>query len=122
MKLMASNIAAIGLAVLVLVAGPTSSVYGQEPPIYGSQLMTEQERAEYRDRMRAATSEQEREQIRQEHHARMQERAEERGVMLPDQPPVTGMQRGAGPGGGQGRSTGAPDMRRQGSGAGRRGN
>lgn len=122
MKLMASNIAAIGLAALVLAAGPTSGVHGQQPPIYGSQLMTEQERAEYRDRMRTATSEQERVQIRQEHHARMQERAEERGVVLPDQPPATTMHKGAGPGGGQGRSTGAPDLRRQGSGAGRGGN
>jgi len=58
--------------------GTMSSAYSQEPPIYGSQLMTEQERAEYRARMRAATSEQERDQIRLEHHARMQQRAEEK--------------------------------------------
>ena len=44
--------------------------------------MTEQERAEYRARMRAATSEQERDQIRLEHHARMQQRAEEKGLHI----------------------------------------
>ncbi|TNF37913.1 MAG: hypothetical protein EP315_01925, partial [Gammaproteobacteria bacterium] len=43
--------------------------------IYGSQLMTEQERNEYRNRMRAAKTEQEREQIRNEHHERMKIRA-----------------------------------------------
>ena len=66
--------------------------------IYGSQLMTQQERAEYRSRIRAAKTEQEREQIRNEHHERMKERAKERGVNLPDMPPARGG--GMGPGGG----------------------
>jgi hypothetical protein len=60
--------------------------------------MTEQERAEYRARMRTATSEEAREQIRLEHHARMQERAAELGIELPDVPPMTGMGRGMGQG------------------------
>lgn len=55
--------------------------------IYGSQLMTEEEREHYRQRMRAATSEEERQKIRSEHHAQMVERARERGVTLPDEPP-----------------------------------
>lgn len=60
----------------------------QQDRIYGSQLMTQQERLEFRERMRAAGSAEEREQIRQEHHQRMQIRAKERGVTLPDEPPV----------------------------------
>lgn len=72
-----------------------------EEQIYGSQLMTEQERIEHRSRMRAAKTVEEREQIRREHHELMKARAKQRGVMLPDDPPT----RGGGmmkPGGGRG--------------------
>jgi Spy/CpxP family protein refolding chaperone len=55
--------------------------------IYGSQLMTEQERAEYQAKMRAAKSPEEREQIKKEHHERMKARAEERGVPIPPSHP-----------------------------------
>jgi len=73
--------------------------YAEDPvPIYGSQLMTQQERNEFRDRMHAAKTEQEREQIRKEHHEKMQLRAKEKGVALPDEPPAPG--RGMRPGGG----------------------
>lgn len=78
--------------------------------IYGSQLMTKQERLEYRARMRAAKTQQEREQIRAEHHQRMQERAKARGMTLPDMPPFQpgrgGMGPAMGPGGGMGPGTG----------------
>ena len=117
MRVMLSEMAAIGLAVAVLTAGLTSGAYGQEPPIYGSQLMTEQERAEYRARMRTATSEEKRAQIRLQHHAQMQERAEERGIELPDAPPATGMGRGMGQG--QGMGAGQGGMMRQGARSGR---
>jgi Na+-translocating ferredoxin:NAD+ oxidoreductase RnfG subunit len=70
--------------------------------IYGSQLMTEQERNEYRERMRSTKTEQEREKIRAEHHERMVARAKERGVMIPDEPPVKGGGMGAGRGMGPG--------------------
>lgn len=63
-------------------------------------MMTAEERNEYRERMRAAKTEQEREQIRNEHHQQMQARAKERGVTLPPEPPVRGS-RGP-PGGGMG--------------------
>jgi hypothetical protein len=66
--------------------------------IYGSQLMTQQERADYRGRMRAAKTEQERNQIRNEHHERMKARAKARGKSLPDDPPTKG--KGMGPGSG----------------------
>ncbi len=68
-------------------------------PIYGSRLMTEEERTQYRDRMRAAKTAEEREQIRREHHQKMKERARERGVTLPDEPGPKGKGYGHGPGG-----------------------
>lgn len=58
-----------------------------EDTVYGSQLMTEQERLEYRNRLQNAATEEERLQIRTEHHQQMQERASEQGVTLPDMPP-----------------------------------
>ena len=74
--------------------------------IYGSQLMTKQERNEFRNRMRSAKTAEEREQIRAEHHERMMVRAKERGVTLPDDPPARGSGMGPGgamaPGGGMG--------------------
>ncbi len=71
----------------------------RDQDIYGSQLMTMQERNEHRAKMRAAKTEQERERIRADHHEQMKVRAKERGVTLPDQPPA-GRGPGMGPGGG----------------------
>ena len=70
----------------------------QNQMIYGSQLMTPKERVEYRDRLRAAKTIQERERIRQEHHEEMMELAKKRGVTLPAVPPAGGA--GMGPGAG----------------------
>jgi len=70
----------------------------EQEQVYGSQLMTDKHRAEYHPTMRAAGSQEEREQIRWEHHERMKERAKELGVTLPDEPPARGP--GMGPGGG----------------------
>lgn len=83
----------------------------KQEQVYGSQLMTKQERNEYHARMRAATTAREREQIRLEHHKAMQERARERGVTLPDEPPMGGGGMGPdgggmGPGGGMGSGSG----------------
>ena len=72
--------------------------------IYGSELMTEKERSEYRERIRSAKTEQEREKLRNEHHDRMLTRAKERGVKIPDEPPARGG--GMGPGGGSGKGGG----------------
>lgn len=55
-------------------------------PIYGSQMMTPEERTAYRDKIRNAKTAKEREEIRDEHHKEMQARAKERGVTLPDKP------------------------------------
>lgn len=84
----------------MLPAGGILAYAADQVPIYGSQLMTQQERDEYRERMRAAKTEQEREQIRKEHHEQMNIRAKEKGVTLPDEPPARG--RGMGPGKGMG--------------------
>ena len=73
----------------------------RDQDIYGSQLMTAQERNEYRTRMRAAKTLEERERIRKEHHEQMKLRAKERGVTLPDEPPA-GRGPGSGTGGGMG--------------------
>ncbi len=73
----------------------------KQEQVYGSQLMTRKERAEYRAKMRAAKTAEEREQIRKEHHEAMQARAKERGVTLPDEPPMRGGGMMA-PGGGMG--------------------
>jgi hypothetical protein len=78
----------------------------EQEQIFGSQLMTPEERAAYRDRLRAAKTAEEREKIRQEHHELMEARAKERGVTLPEEPPPSGMRPGdgMGPGGGGGRN------------------
>ena len=69
--------------------------------IYGSQMMTSQERVEQRKKMRAAKTTEDRERIRAEHHEAMKMRAQERGVNLPDTPPDGGMGMGAGSGSGR---------------------
>ena len=71
-------------------SAPPQTAAQKQEWIYGSQLMTRQERSEHRAKMRAAKTPEEREQIRKEHHERMKERARERGVTLPDEPPDGG--------------------------------
>lgn len=77
---------------------PAKAQTPEPEPIYGSQLMTQQERTEYRAKMSAAKTVEEQEQIRKEHHEQMKERAQAHGVTLPDEPPARGG--GMGPGGG----------------------
>jgi hypothetical protein len=97
-------LAACAAAALTIVIATNSATAQQDQPIYGSQMMTDQERTQYRDRMRSAESASERERLRRENHERMKSRAKERGVTLPDEPPAQGMGRGPGmsPGGGMG--------------------
>jgi len=59
---------------------------------YGWQMMSEQERLEYRERMRTMHTEQERERYRLEHRSLMQERARQRGVGMPAAPGGKGKQ------------------------------
>lgn len=85
-------------------------------PIYGYQMMTPQERDEYRARMRNARSAEERQAVRAEHHAAMVERAKERGMTLPETPPAAGGRMG--PGGGMGPGMGPRDGMGRGGGMG----
>ena len=97
---------------LMLLAGGS---WAQSPaPIYGSQLMTQQERNEYRERLRTAKTAEERERIMAENHERMEERAKQRGVTIPDEPPA----RAGRPGGGMGPGGGGGPGGGMGSGAG----
>lgn len=86
----------------------------KQEPIFGSQMMTREERAAYRGKMRAAKTPEERATLRSEHHDQMVARAKERGVTLPAEPPSVrprggpgGMGGGMGPGMGPGTGTGA---------------
>ncbi len=56
--------------------------------VTGRELMTEQERAEHHARMQAATTQEERQQIRMKQHELMKQRAKERGLSIPDNPPA----------------------------------
>lgn len=73
--------------------------------VYGSELMTQQERTEYHNHMRALKTEQERDAYRLAHHKKMQERAKAQGKTLPDMPPA-GMGPGSGMGPGMGQGSG----------------
>ncbi len=55
--------------------------------IYGSELMTHQEREQYRARMRGAQTAEDEARIRTDHFGAMQKRARQRGAKLPDPPP-----------------------------------
>lgn len=82
--------------------------------VYGSQLMTRQERNEYDALMNAARTGKERDQIRQAHQEQMKERAKQRGVTLPDETPASGKTQDMGSGGGMGGTGGGvgPGSRR----------
>ncbi|HKJ83750.1 MAG TPA: hypothetical protein VJ961_07030 [Mariprofundaceae bacterium] len=84
-----------------------------EEKAYGWQLMSPQEKMEYRERMRSVNAQQ-RADFRKQHHEQMQERARQRGVTLPDEPGSgRGMHRG------QGMDQGKGMGRRRGMGQGR---
>lgn len=113
-------------SMLLIGASPVhaagNSATGTAAPIFGSQMMTPDERNAYRQKMLEAKTIEEREQLRAEHHEAMQARARERGVTLPDVPqergpgmgpsrgpgagPGMGMGPGSGPGGGPGAGSG----------------
>jgi hypothetical protein len=71
-----------------------------QDPIFGSQLLTDAERIEHRTQMRSLKTAKERTAFQLEHHKRMQERAREKGLTLPDTPPASGKGLGAGTTGG----------------------
>lgn len=97
-----STLKASALLFIIASSCLSSSVFAADAPVYGSQLMTNQERIEHRNKMRAAKTAEEREQVRLQHHEQMQLRAKEKGMTLPDTPPARPQGRGMGPGGGMG--------------------
>ncbi len=78
--------------------------------VYGSQLMTDQEKNEYFKKLQDAKNDKQRENIRREHHERMKKRANEMGVTLPDEPPP--LERGKGLQRGPGRGMGPQDSQK----------
>jgi uncharacterized membrane protein len=76
----------IGLMLAGALAIAASYTPAQAPaaqrsePIYGYTMMTDQERNEYRQKMRDAQSAQERQALRDEHRATMEARMRERGI------------------------------------------
>ncbi|MEQ1638778.1 MAG: hypothetical protein ABL903_19130 [Methylococcales bacterium] len=93
-------------SILALSSSLTFAVDQVQEQVYGRELMTEQEREAQQSKMRAAKTNEEREQIRAEQHQRMKERAKESGKTLSDKPPVNGggMGRGRRMGAGGGRN------------------
>jgi len=97
-------ISGLGLLLVLSAPGlaaeqaPLRQEMQEQEQVFGSQLMTAEERMQHRERIRAAESETEREKIRQEHHEQMRIRAEQQGVVLPEEPPARGPGRGMGPG------------------------
>lgn len=75
---------------------PSSRVESQQAgkPVCGWQLMTEQERVEYRAKMLSFKTPEERAKFRAAHHELMTTRAKERGLTLPNGP-GTGCGKGA---------------------------
>jgi len=80
----------IGLA---LAAEPQPPAKEQ---VYGSQVMTQKERAAHRAKIGTAKTAEEKEKVRAEEHARLKERAEQQGKVMPENPPAKAG--GTGPG------------------------
>ena len=99
-------------------AQATKQMQTEAQPIYGRQLMTDAERQAHRQKMRSLQTAEQRQEYLQQHHKRMQERARERGVTLPEQPRAksgkgqgrnkSGMRQGGGAGRGMGAGRNMP--------------
>lgn len=67
----------------------TASVLANEvEPIYGNQLMTQEERLTHQQAMRNAKTPEAKALIRQRHHEKMRLRAKEKGLPFPEEPPM----------------------------------
>lgn len=98
------------LAVLFCLAGNIAQA-ADPATVTANQLMTQEERVEQRNKMRAAKTEEERAAVRAENHQRMSERAAAQGKVLvpvnPQGPQQAAGRRGQGPGAGRGMGMGA---------------
>lgn len=106
------------LTVAALLFGATLAA-AEEGVVYGRQLMTEQEMQQHREAMRQLKTEQERADYRKLHHEKMQARAQEMGVTLPDEPQQRGKGMGMGAGDGSGSGQGMGQGMGRGMGQGR---
>ncbi len=77
---------ALCLASLFVLPIPSTMAMEHEP-IYGSQLMSQQEILFHRQEMRSAKTPEARQRLRAENHQRMRLRAREKGIELPETPP-----------------------------------
>jgi len=89
---------------------PIQSSYAEDK-VYGWNMMSEQERIQHRETVRNLKTNEEKERYRIEHHKKMQKRAEQRGLSMPDMPMnrddgMRPMQGGMGSGGGSGMGKG----------------
>lgn len=101
------------IVALILAAAPAFA--DDQKMVYGSQLMTDQEKTEFREKLRTAKTDEERDQLLKEHHEQMMERAKEKGLTLPDEP----LQKGGGMGQGSGKGYGSGMGAGSGSGGGK---
>lgn len=88
--MMLLRIVLVGLAVAATPLAHAAESTPRREIIPGATLMTHAERAQYRDRMQAATTPEERARTRARHLAEVQERARGRGLAVVDlaaQPP-----------------------------------
>lgn len=76
------------LFVTTLLSAPMVSSANEVDPIYGNQLMTQEEMQQHRAAMRNAKTPEEKALIRQRNHEKMRLRAKEKGVPFPDAPPA----------------------------------
>lgn len=95
------------LALLTVFTGPVyasdqAKIQNSAQQVYGSQLMSAEERLQYHQQLRVLQTEQEKEQFRIQHHHKMQERAKALGKTLPEQPREGGYGYGYGDGAKQG--------------------
>lgn len=92
------------VAVAILALAPTLAA--AQDTVRGQQLMTEQERLQQRLEMRNATTDAEREAIRQRQQEEMERRADEKGVKLQHESGAPGRALGTGQGQRQGQGRG----------------
>jgi hypothetical protein len=83
---------ALSAMLLMVCGGAIATEQPQEnrekqQQVYGRELMTEEEHAVHHDRMRAAKTDAERQQIRKQNHELMKARAEQQGLSIPEEPP-----------------------------------
>lgn len=96
------------LSVVFVLSLQMNSSFAEET-VYGWEMMNVQERNQHMETIRNLKTDKEREQYRIEHHKRMQDRAKERGMKLPEMSPDQARDRmhdGSGMGSGMGSGTG----------------